>query len=64
MVGNETRDLGVVRYERDGAVARIVLNWPARANAQSSEMVHQVDSCLDEARRDYGVKEPTSRSSS
>ena len=56
MVGNETRDLGVVRYERDGAVARIVLNWPARANAQSSEMVHQVDSCLDEARRDYGVK--------
>src|SRR6478672_7814860 len=56
MVGNETRDLGVVRYEREGAVARIVLNWPARANAQSSDMVHQVDSCLDEARRDYGVK--------
>ena len=50
------RDLGVVRYERDGAIARIVLNWPERANAQSSEMVRQVDSCLDEARQDYGVK--------
>lgn len=49
MTGNETQDLGVVRYERDGAVARIVLNWPERANAQSSEMVHQGDSCLDEA---------------
>jgi enoyl-CoA hydratase len=51
-----SRDLGVVRYERDGAIARIVLNWPERANAQSSDMVSQVDSCLDEARRDYGVK--------
>ncbi|MCV7280254.1 enoyl-CoA hydratase/isomerase family protein [Mycolicibacterium flavescens] len=49
-----TRD--VVRYERDGAVARIILDWPERANAQSSEMVRQVDSFLDEARRDYGVK--------
>lgn len=52
----EGRDLGVVRYERDGAIARIVLNWPERANAQSSEMVDQVDSCLDGARQDYGVK--------
>lgn len=49
-----TRD--VVRYERDGAIARIILDWPERANAQSSEMVRQVDSCLDDARRDYGVK--------
>jgi enoyl-CoA hydratase/carnithine racemase len=53
---SQSRDLGVVRYERDGAIARIVLNWPDRANAQSSEMVSQVDSCLDEARQDYGVK--------
>jgi len=53
---SRTEDLGVVRYEREGAIARIVLNWPERANAQSSEMVRQVDTCLDEARRDYGVK--------
>ena len=45
-----------MRYERDGSIARIVLNWPERANAQSSEMVHQVDACLDEARQDYEVK--------
>lgn len=49
-------DSGVVRYERDGEIARIVLNCPERANAQSSEMVAAVDACLDEARRDYGVK--------
>lgn len=54
--GSYSRNLGVVRYERDGAIARIVLNWPERANAQSSEMVRQVDSCLDQARQDYGVK--------
>jgi enoyl-CoA hydratase len=53
---SERTDLGVVLYERDGAIARIVLNWPERANAQSSEMVSQVDSCLNEARQDYGVK--------
>jgi enoyl-CoA hydratase/carnithine racemase len=53
---SHSKDLGVVRYERDGAIARIVLNWPERANAQSSEMVRQVDSCLDQARQDYGVK--------
>jgi enoyl-CoA hydratase/carnithine racemase len=47
---SKKRDFGVVHYERDDAIARIVLNWPERANAQSSEMVRQVDSCLDEAR--------------
>jgi enoyl-CoA hydratase len=58
---NEGRDLGLVRDERDGPVARIVLNWPERANAQSSQMVAQVDGCLDEARRDYGVGWSSSR---
>jgi enoyl-CoA hydratase/carnithine racemase len=52
----ETRDHGVVLYERAPPVARIILNWPERANAQSSAMVHQVDACLEEARLDYDVK--------
>lgn len=52
----DQQDLGVVLYEREPPVARIVLNWPARANAQSSAMVHAVDDCLEEARRDYDVK--------
>jgi len=52
----EIQDLGVVRYERDGAVARIVLNRPDKANAQSSEMVWQVDAALDLAEHDTTVK--------
>lgn len=53
---DEHQDLGVVLYERGGAVARIVLNWPEKANAQSSEMVWQVDACLDIAETDDRVK--------
>jgi enoyl-CoA hydratase/carnithine racemase len=49
-------DLGVVRYETDGAVSRIILNWPEKANAQSSAMVWQVDACLDRAEDDDRVK--------
>jgi enoyl-CoA hydratase len=45
-----------VRYQKDGAVARIVLNDPKRANAQSSEMVWGVDDALKTARRDHDVK--------
>lgn len=52
----DVRDLGVVLYERDGAVARIVLNRPEKANAQSSELVWQVDAALDLAEADTGVK--------
>ena len=43
-------------YERDAPVARIVLNWPERANAQSSEMVWAVDACLAEAAADHDIK--------
>jgi enoyl-CoA hydratase/carnithine racemase len=52
----EVQDLGVVLYERDDAVARIVLNRPDKANAQSSEMVWQVDRALDLAEHDASVK--------
>jgi enoyl-CoA hydratase len=50
------RDLGVVLYEVDGPVARIILNWPEKANAQSSDMVWQVDACLDAVEGDDSVK--------
>ena len=36
-------DRGVVLYEVDGPIARIILNRPEKANAQSSDMVWQVD---------------------
>jgi enoyl-CoA hydratase/carnithine racemase len=52
----ESRDLGVVLYQMDAPVARIVLNWPEKANAQSSDMVWQVDACLDAAEADSRVK--------
>ena len=52
----ETIDLGVVLYEEDGPIARIILNCPERANAQSSEMVHQFDEALERANQGYDVK--------
>ena len=52
----EAQDLGVVLYERAGTVARVVLNWPEKANAQSSEMVWQVDAALELAGADDQVK--------
>jgi enoyl-CoA hydratase/carnithine racemase len=51
-----TQDLGTITYEVDGPVARIVLDDPARANSQTSEMVHGFDDALTLADRDYDVK--------
>ncbi len=52
----ETRELDHVIYEKDGPIARIILNNPDRANAQTSEMVHSVNEALDDAQYDYGIK--------
>jgi enoyl-CoA hydratase len=52
----DVRELDYVTYEKDGPIARIILNDPARANAQSSEMVHSVNTCLDDAQYDYAIK--------
>src|SRR5690606_6917897 len=47
---------GRVLYEKDGAVARIVMNWPEKANAQDSRMVWALDEALRTADRDFDVK--------
>jgi enoyl-CoA hydratase len=52
----ERRELETVIYEKDGPVARIVLDRPERANAQNSAMVWDVENCLKDAEADYGVK--------
>lgn len=52
----ETRDLETIRYERDGAIARIVLTVPERANIQSAQQVHDMDECLAWAEDDEDVK--------
>ena len=52
----ETLELEHVIYEKDGPVARIILNNPASANAQTSQMVRGVNFALDDAQYDYGIK--------
>jgi len=45
-----------ILYQTDGPIGRIILNDPARANAQSAEMVWGLDEALCLARRDHAVK--------
>ncbi|ASW98552.1 enoyl-CoA hydratase/isomerase family protein [Mycobacterium intracellulare] len=52
----ETRELEHVVYEKEGSIARIILNNPSRANAQTAEMVHSVNAALDDAQYDYSIK--------
>jgi enoyl-CoA hydratase/carnithine racemase len=51
-----TTELEAVIYEREGPIARIILNQPEKANAQSSAMVRDVEACLDDAERDYDIR--------
>src|SRR5262245_54971071 len=51
-----TTELEAVIYEREGPIARIILNQPETANAQSSAMVRDVEACLDDAEHDYDVR--------
>ena len=48
--------LDTVIYEKDGPVAWITLDYPEKANVQSSGLVFDVDTCLDDADRDYDIK--------
>lgn len=52
----ERQELDTVIYEKDGAVARIILNRPEKANAQNSAMVWDFENCLNDAERDYAIK--------
>jgi enoyl-CoA hydratase len=45
-----------IRYETDGAVATITLNRPDAANAQSSELLDELDAALDLADADDAVR--------
>jgi enoyl-CoA hydratase len=49
-------EMETVVYEKDGAVARIILNRPDKANAQNPSMVWDVEHCLDDAEADYAIK--------
>jgi len=52
----ETRKLDTVVYVKDGPVAWITLDYGEKANIQTSDLVFDVDTCLDDADRDYSIK--------
>jgi enoyl-CoA hydratase len=52
----EIRHLNTVVYAKDGPVAWITLDYQEKANIQTSDLVFDVDSCLDDADRDYDIK--------
>ena len=53
----ETKELEHVIYEKeDHGVARVILNWPEKSNAQDSKMVWSVEQALDWAEHDDSVK--------
>lgn len=51
-----TQQFDHVVYEKDGPIARIILDNPEAANAQTSQMVRSVDAALDDAQYDYDIK--------
>src|SRR5215469_4596990 len=51
---NETRER--IIFEKEGAIAKITLNWPEKANAQDQKLAEEVDAALLDADRDYDIK--------
>ena len=51
---DETRER--IIYQKDGPIARVILNWPEKANAQDQKLAEEVDAALLDADRDYGIK--------
>jgi enoyl-CoA hydratase len=52
----DRRELETIIYEKDGPVARIILNRPEKANAQNSAMAWDVENSLKDAETDYSIK--------
>ena len=52
----EIRELETIRYEKDGAKARLVLAVPEKANIQSAQQVYDMDEALRWAEDDEDVK--------
>ena len=50
----ETRER--IIFEKEGAIARVTLNWPEKANAQDQKLAEEVDAALLDADRDYDIK--------
>jgi enoyl-CoA hydratase len=50
----ETRER--IIFEKEGAIARVTLNWPEKANAQDQKLAEEVDAALLDADRDFDIK--------
>jgi enoyl-CoA hydratase len=53
---SETHSFENVIYQKDGPIARVIMNRPHAANAHSETMVREIDDALKLAQRDYDVK--------
>src|ERR1700748_1711894 len=51
---NETRER--IIYQKEGAIAKVTLNWPEKANAQDQKLAEEVDAALLDAHRAYDIK--------
>jgi enoyl-CoA hydratase len=52
----EKTELETIIYEKDGPIARIVLNRPEKANVQTAQQVWDFEDALTWANRDEEVK--------
>ena len=52
----DTTELETIIYEKDGPIARIVLNTPEKANVQTWQQVKDMEQCLGWAEEDEDVK--------
>ena len=52
----DTTELETIIYEKDGPIARIVLNTPEKANVQTWQQVKDMEECLRWAEEDEDVK--------
>ena len=52
----DSTELETIIYEKDGPIARIVLNMPNKANIQTAQQVYDFEECLRWADQDEEVK--------
>lgn len=52
----ESKKYETIIYEKDGPIARIVMNTPEKANIQTAQQVWDIDAALELANRDEDVK--------
>jgi enoyl-CoA hydratase len=52
----ERKELKRVIYEKDGPIARVIMNYPEKSNVQDEQMAWDFDECITLAENDWDVK--------